>query len=140
MKIFHYILIWILSFVFTSLIDAIWHLVLFKQAYSESFKPLARMSGNKISFNAFAVIMAQVLVVSCIVFLVLFKAQENNFFQAVIIGAVAGILAITVYGITNYALMKDWNLKLTVLEIIWGPIIGGLSGFFVMWMKSLLIK
>ena len=56
-----------------------------------------------------------------------------------LIGALAGILAITVYGITNYALFKDWSLKLTNLEVIWGPMLGGLSGAFIIWMQSLLI-
>ena len=74
-----------------------------------------------------------------IVFLVLFKTQKMNYLEAALIGAVAGILAITVYGVTNYALFKDWSLKLTVLEVIWGPMLGGFSGAFVVWMKSLFI-
>ena len=139
MNIFRYFLVWLLSFAFTSLIDTIWHLGIFKKAYSEGIKPLARMSGDKMAFNAFAGILSQVLVVTCIVFLVLFKTQKVNYLEAALIGAIAGILAITVYGVTNYALFKDWSLKLTVLEVIWGPMLGGFSGAFVVWMKSLLI-
>jgi uncharacterized membrane protein len=108
-------LVWLLSFAFTSLIDAIWHLGIFKKAYSEGIKPLARMSGDKMAINPFAGILAQVLVVTCIVFLVLYKVQKVNYQEAILIGAIAGILAITVYGLTNYALFKDWSLKLTVL-------------------------
>jgi uncharacterized membrane protein len=139
MNIVRYFLVWLLSFAFTSLIDAIWHLGIFKKAYSEGIKPLARMSADKMAFNAFAGIVSQVLVVTCIVFLVLFKTQKVNYLEAALIGAIAGILAITVYGVTNYALFKDWSLKLTVLEVIWGPMLGSSSGVFVAWMKSLLI-
>lgn len=135
-----YFVVWVVTFAFTSLIEAIWHLGFFKKAYTEGIKPLARMSGDKIALNPFAGALAQVLVVTSIVFLVLFKGKSVNLGEAATIGAVAGILAITVYGVTNYALFKDWNLPLTVLEFIWGPILGGLSGIFVYWMKSLLLK
>lgn len=139
MNIFRYFLVWLLSFVFTSLIDAIWHLGIFKKAYSEGIKPLARMSGDKMVINPFAGILSQVLVVTCIVFLVLFKTQKVSYLEAALIGAIAGILAITVYGLTNYALFKNWSLKLTVLEVIWGPILGASSGAFVVWAKSLFL-
>ncbi len=139
MNIIRYLLIWFLSFAFTSLIDAIWHLGIFKKAYFEGIKPLARMSGDKMAINSFAGILSQILVVTCIVFLVLFKTQKVNYLEAALIGAIAGILAITVYGLTNYALFKDWSLKLTVLEVIWGPILGASSGAFVIWIKSILI-
>ena len=139
MNIFRYFLVWLLSFAFTSLIDAIWHLGIFKKAYSEGIKPLARMSGDKMAINPFAGILSQVLVVTCIVFLVLYKVQKVNYQEAMLIGAIAGILAITVYGLTNYALFKDWSLELTVLEVIWGPILGASSGAFVIWMKSLFL-
>jgi len=139
MNIVRYFLVWLLSFAFTSLIDAIWHLGIFKKAYSEGIKPLARMSGDKMAINPFAGILAQVLVVTCIVFLVLYKVQKVNYQEALLIGAIAGILAITVYGLTNYALFKDWSLKLTVLEVIWGPILGASSAAFVIWIKSILI-
>jgi len=139
MNIVRYFLVWLLSFAFTSMIDAIWHLGIFKKAYSEGIRPLARMSGDKIALNAFAGVLSQVLVVTCIVFLVLYKVQKVNYLEAALIGAIAGILAITVYGVTNYALFKDWSLKLTILEVIWGPILGAFSGAFVIWMKSFLI-
>jgi len=139
MNIVRYFLVWLLSFAFTSLIDAIWHLGIFKKAYSEGIKPLARMSGDKMVINPIAGILAQVLVVTCIVFLVLYKVQKINYQEAMLIGAIAGILAITVYGFTNYALFKDWSLKLTVLEVIWGPILGASSGAFVIWIKSIFI-
>ncbi len=133
-------LLWAASFVFTSLVDAIWHLGIFRGIYSAEFKPLARMSGDKMAFRAFPGMMAQILVVSCIVALVLIKAAHGTFWEAVLIGALAGVLGITVYGFTNYALMKDWSLSLTVLEVVWGPLLGGVSGGFVFWMKSLLLK
>jgi uncharacterized membrane protein len=140
MIIVRYFLIWIASFIFTSAIDALWHLGIFRKMYAEGMKPVARMSEGKMAFHPFAGILAQVLVVTCIVFLILFKTQNEGYLEAALIGIAAGVLAITVYGVTNYALLKNWNLSLTILEVVWGPILGGLSGLFVFWMKSLILK
>jgi uncharacterized membrane protein len=140
MNIIRYAIIWILSFAFMSIIDALWHLGIFRKVYSEGIKPMARMSGEKIAFKAVPGLLSQILVVTCIVFLVLYKVQKGSFLEAALLGAIAGILAITVYGLVNYALFKDWGFDLTILEVIWGPILGGLSGVFVLWLKSLLIK
>lgn len=140
MTIARYLLIWLLSFMFTSAIDALWHLGIFRKMYAEGMKPVARMSEGKMAFHPLAGIVAQILVVTCIVFLVLYKNQKIEFLDAALIGMAAGILAITVYGITNYALLKNWSLSLTILKVIWGPILGGLSGIFVFWMRSLILK
>ena len=140
MSILRYALLWVMAFVFTSLIDALWHLVIFKKSYVEGIKPMARMTGEKISFKSGPGLLSQVLVVTSLVILVLVAAKDGTSFLAALVGALAGVLAISVYGVTNYSLFKDWNLTLTVLEFIWGPLLGGLSGLFVHWAKSLVIR
>ncbi len=133
-----YLLLWLVSFIFTSALDAAWHLGIFRKIYSSGIKPLARMKGEKMAFRAPWGLLSQVLVVTSLIFLVLYKSQDGTMAEAVLIGAVAGILAITVYGVTNYALFKDWNFSLTILEVVWGPILGGLSGAFAYGMNTLL--
>jgi uncharacterized membrane protein len=131
-----YGLLWVCAFIFTSAIDAFWHLVLFGKPYAAGMKPLARMKDGKMAFSVSAGLLSQILVVTSLVFLVLYKTQGGTMAQAALVGAAAGVLAITVYGVTNYALFKDWNLTMTILEVVWGPILGGLSGAFAFWLKG----
>jgi len=138
MSFFKYFVLWLAALVFASLIDIIWHVGLWGKAYKEGIKPLARMSGGKFAFNAPAGLLAQVFVVTSILFLVLYKSDGASLLQGAVIGAVAGVLAITVYGLTNYALFKDWSLKLTILEVVWGPFLGGFTGIFVVWFRSII--
>jgi uncharacterized membrane protein len=138
MNALRYLLLWVCSFAFTSLLDALWHFAIFGRAYSRDIRPLARMSGDKLTFNPGAGFLAQVMVVTSLVFLVLYKSTPGNLGEAALVGAVAGILAISVYGVTNYALFKDWSLALAVLEFVWGPILGALSGVFVLWFRTVL--
>lgn len=140
MNILRYLLLWVVSFIFTSLFDVLWHLVIFKKSYVKGIRPLARMTGEKISFKAGPGLLSQVLVVTSLVVLVLIVAKGGTASLAVVVGALAGVLAISVYGVTNYALFKDWSLTLTILEFVWGPLLGGISGLFVFWAKSFLLK
>jgi uncharacterized membrane protein len=45
----------------------------------------------------------------------------------------AGVLAISVYGLVNQAVIDKWTWRLTIPEVVWGPIIGGLVGLFIAW-------
>ena len=49
-----YALLWLGAFVFTSAIDALWHLALFGRPYKEGLRPLARMAGGKFAFKGAA--------------------------------------------------------------------------------------
>ncbi len=132
------VMLWLGAFVFTSAIDALWHLVLFGRPYKEGLQLLARTAEGKFVFRRAAALLSQALVVTALLALVLIKSEAATPAAAALIGALAGILAISVYGLTNYALLKDWGRTITVLEIIWGPILGGLSGAFAFWLKSVL--
>jgi uncharacterized membrane protein len=136
MRLTSYALLWLLGFLFTSLIDALWHFVLFGKAYREGLKLLARMREGRISPRFGAALLAQVLVVTSLVVLVSSVAGGGTVMLAAAVGGLAGVLAISVYGVTNYALFKDWSLLLTWLEFVWGPILGALSGAFLFWAGS----
>lgn len=43
-------------------------------------------------------------------------------------------LAISVDGLVNQALIRDWYWTLAALEVVWGQIIVGLGGPFISWM------
>ncbi|OGD54543.1 hypothetical protein A3J78_02175 [Candidatus Beckwithbacteria bacterium RBG_13_35_6] len=130
------ILLWFSSFIFTTIIDVVWHILFFGKIYLQELKPLTTRSNGEMVIKFSYAIFAQILVVLGIVFLILYKSKNINIYDAVLIGAVAGILAISVYGLVNFSLLKNWSLTLTVLEVIWGPILGALSGYFIYWLKS----
>ena len=44
-----------------------------------------------------------------------------------------GILGISVYGLVNHWLIRDWSPAMTVLEVVWGPMIGAFAGAFIAW-------
>ncbi|MDD5086834.1 MAG: DUF2177 family protein [Candidatus Nanoarchaeia archaeon] len=130
-----YFLIWIVSFIFISTVDAVWHLVIFRNPYVEGIKPVARMAGNEFAFKLIPGLLSQIIVVTSIFLLVACFAGKD-IKKAALIGAIAGILTITVYGLVNYSLIEGWGIRITILEVIWGPILGSISAVFVMKMLS----
>ncbi|MCX8160364.1 MAG: DUF2177 family protein [Candidatus Saccharicenans sp.] len=123
-------LLWIITLVLFSLADGLWHLVIFGRAYKEDFKVLALVQNDRIIFRKAYGFLAQLVLVSCLILLVLLR-DPANLKISVLAGVLVGFLAITVYGLTNYALMKDWSFRLTILEVVWGPLIGAWGGLVV---------
>jgi uncharacterized membrane protein len=80
-------------------------------------------------------IASQVLVVSALMVLSILVVRGGYGYGASFLaGAMGGVLAISVYGLVNQSLIKDWSWRLTVLEVVWGPIIGGGGGLFIAWL------
>jgi len=121
--------VYLLSFIAISAIDAVWHLVLFGKLYSQWFAPVARMVNGHMSLQLIPGLLSQLLLVATTLFLVLYKTGGHpKVGEGALIGAACGILAISVYGLVNYALINNWGLEITILEVLWGPIIGACGG------------
>jgi len=134
-----YVAIWFAAFVGISAIDALWHLGIFGWVYGREFKPVARMKNGKLSLQGLPGIASQILVVSAFMVLAILSVRGGHGYPAnFLVGAMGGVLAISVYGLVNQALIKDWSWRLTVLEVVWGPIIGGLGGLFIAWLYRVL--
>ena len=129
---------YLLGFTFTSAIDFVWHILLFGKIYSEGMKNVGNVVDGQLKINGLTGILSQIFVVGAISFLVLYKNTELNYLDGALRGAAGGILAITVYGLVNHAFIKGWGLDITILEVVWGPIIGACSGVFITWITKTL--
>jgi uncharacterized membrane protein len=52
------------------------------------------------------------------------KAQA--FVHAVFLGMLYGLVTYATYDLTNLALLKDWPLKIVVVDILWGIVLSGI--------------
>ena len=130
-----YVAIWFAAFFAISAIDAVWHLLIFGRAYGPGFKAVAKMKDGKLALEPIPGLVSQVLVVSALMVLAVLSARAGQGYPlSFLVGACGGVLAISVYGLVNQALIRHWTWKLTLLEVVWGPIIGGLGGLFIAWL------
>lgn len=130
-----YVAIWFAAFFAISAVDALWHLGIFGWAYGPGFRRVARMKDGKMALEPLPGIVSQILVVSCLVVITILSVRGGYGYPVnFLVGALGGVLAISVYGLVNQALIRDWSWRLTWLEVVWGPIIGGLGGLFIAWL------
>jgi uncharacterized membrane protein len=66
--------------------------------------------------------------------------KSDSLKQAGIQGALFGLISYATYDLTNFATLKDWTLLLTVVDMAWGTILGGLVTLVSVWAGKKLSK
>lgn len=61
------------------------------------------------------------------IFAVLPGLKTGDWKTALMWGALFGLFAYGTYDLTNYATLKGWGLKITLLDMTWGVIVSGVS-------------
>ena len=61
------------------------------------------------------------------IFAVLPGLKTGDWRTALVWGALFGLFAYGTYDLTNYATLKTWGLKITLLDMTWGVIVSGVS-------------
>ena len=65
-----------------------------------------------------------VFIFGLVVFVVRPAAIQNSPLTALLMGALLGLVCYATYDLTNLATMKDWPLVVTVVDLIWGTVLG----------------
>lgn len=60
-------------------------------------------------------------------FAVLPALRSEALGQAILLGAILGLVAYGTYDLTNFATLKNWNAKITVIDMAWGAFATGLA-------------
>jgi uncharacterized membrane protein len=69
-------------------------------------------------------------------FIVQPAVEAGSIRQAVLRGALFGLVAYATYDLTNTATIEDWPLIVTVVDLMWGTVltaaVGGIATYLVM--------
>ncbi len=134
-----YLGLWAISFVVISAVDAVWHLVIWSRTYREGIRKVASVVDGKLVLRSASGLLSQILVVTALVVLASLQFRSPDpYLRAVVSCAMGGVLGISVYGLVNHWLIRNWSGAMTVLEVVWGPLIGAFAGWFIVWTAKLL--
>ncbi len=134
-----YALLWLVSFIAISAVDAVWHLGLWGKVYGAGIRRVAALVDGKLVLHNASGLAAQILVITAFVVLASLPLHLGGSpSRAIIACAMGGVLGISVYGLVNHWLIRDWSPAMTVLEVVWGPILGASAGAFIAWAGRLL--
>lgn len=113
-------------------LDLLWLSFAAKRFYFDRLGPLLLdkpLIGPAVAFYA--------LYVTGIVYFAVAPAMKSgSAATALINGALFGFFAYATYDLSNYATLKNWSLTVSLVDIVWGTALTGLSA----WLGYLLLK
>jgi uncharacterized membrane protein len=117
----HWILLWIAAAVIFLAIDLVWLGWLGRGIYQAEIGPLLRQP-----FNIPAAVAFYLLYITGLMIVVVWPAfQAQSVSQALLKGALLGLIAYGTYDLTNLAVMKGFTTKIAIIDMIWGTVLTG---------------
>ena len=110
-------------------VDFVWLSTMTDRLYKPVIGPIMAPKVDMAAAVAFYLVM-----IGGIVFLAIAPAlKEGAWTRAALNGAVLGFVAYATYDLTNQATLAAWDVKLTVLDLIWGTLlttVAASAGYF----------
>ncbi|MBU0572485.1 DUF2177 family protein [Patescibacteria group bacterium] len=101
-------------------IDLVWLSLIARKFYAQYLGYLMKANVNFIAAGLFYLL----FVVGLVVFSVLPALEKNSWTQALFLGALLGFVSYATYDLTNLATIKDWPLIVTIVDMLWGTVLG----------------
>lgn len=116
-------------------IDLLWLGVIAKNLYQ---KQIGHLMAEQVNWTA-AMMFYLLFIVGILIFAVLPSVEKDSVQQALLYGALFGFFTYATYDLTNLATLKDWPVKVVVIDIFWGMILTGsvaTAGYYIFkWLK-----
>ncbi len=100
-------------------IDMLWLGVISKDFYKQQ---LGYIMTPNVNWYA-AIIFYLIFIAGLVLFVVSPALAKNSIQHAIVFGALFGLITYATYDLTNLATIKDWPLKVTIVDMIWGAVL-----------------
>jgi uncharacterized membrane protein len=128
-----YIIAYIATGIAFAVIDSVW----LKNAYTRLYQPeLGEILYADGVRWAPAISFYLLYILGMIVFAVGPALRGGGWQTALIQGAMLGFFCYMTYDLTNYATLKIWSLKVTILDMIWGTFLTGTASLAGWWLTN----
>lgn len=116
---------YIITLIIFLVIDFIWLGLVARNIYREELGFLL-----KENFNMLAAFTFYFIFTAGLLFFVINHALAISSWQfALFVGMFFGFITYATYDLTNLSTIKDWPLKITIIDLIWGTFLGGMSSY-----------
>ncbi len=102
------------------IIDMVWLGVVARDFYAARLGHLL----GEVNWPA-AIIFYLVFLVGLTFFATYPAALTNDVMKALMLGALFGFFTYATYDLTNLATLRDWPLSVTLVDMLWGTVLGG---------------
>lgn len=112
----NFVKMYLIALVVFVLIDGVWLGFISKNLYS---KELSHLLTNTPNWTA-AVIFYLLFLVGLVYFVINPGIEQESIKTILISGALFGLITYATYDLTNLATLKEWPVKITIIDLIWG--------------------
>ena len=103
-------------------IDMVWLRVIAVQWYANAMGSLLSDSPNLVAATAFYLLFPMGLVIFAVV-----PGETSSTLKVMGLGALFGFFAYATYDLTALAVIKNWPVGLTLLDMAWGTLVSGIA-------------
>lgn len=103
-------------------IDMVWLGLIAKNFYAKQIGFLMKTNVNWIA----AIIFYLLFILGLVLFVIAPSIEKHSWLNAVLLGALFGLITYATYDLTNLATIKDWPILVTVVDLIWGAIVASM--------------
>lgn len=124
------IIIYIASLATFIILDIIWLGVITRNYYSSE---IGHLMSEKVNYLA-AIAFYLIFVTGLVILAIMPGLKDENLKRTIINAAILGFVSYATYDLTNLATLKDWPLKMVLIDISWGTIISTITsiiGFYI---------
>ncbi len=83
-----------------------------------------------------AIIFYLVFLVGLTFFAIYPAVTDNSWVTALLLGALFGFFTYATYDLTNLATLRDWPLSVTLVDMAWGTVLGGMVSLLTYFVYS----
>jgi len=121
-------------------LDFIWLGIFAKKLYRTDLGGFLRMSGDAMQPVIWAALAVYIAIPAGIVLFALPRVSQDNLIGTSLLwGALLGLVAYTIYDMTNYSLLRDWPLRISLIDICWGMFLNAVgtlaAAYLDRWLK-----
>ena len=115
----NFLYIYLISIPVFMIVDLLWLGVVARSFYQDK---LGHLLGS-VNWPA-AIVFYLIFLLGLTYFAISPAVESGNLMKAVTLGALFGFFTYATYDLTNQATIKDWPLIVTVVDMIWGVVLG----------------
>lgn len=109
------------SFIVFTVIELIWLLILANDLYKKEIGYIMKEKANLFP----ALIFMFIFVAGLVFFVIDPSLAKEEWTYALFAGVFYGLVTYVTYTLTNYSNLEGWPLKVSIIDMIWGVVLGG---------------